>query len=335
MINNQRKIRRPLFSIAKILIAIILLWLLVHSSQINVKLFITLIQQPFIFSAVILFFLLMVCLGAWRWSILNSAQGIYLGFYKSVFVSYVGSAFNNLLPSALGGDLIRLFYVFKQAPQKKNEALLVMFSDRFLGFLAIFITISLVGITDIHIFNRQPRVFYLFLFCIAFCISTLIMFVFCVWLSHRIQLDAWLNKKLGHKTWSKPIIAFFKTLSMFRLEKWVIVKGLMISVALQLLMAFIIMVISNMMGLTALAFPNFIIAMGAIQIVNLIPITPGGVGIGEIAFANILLMLNPGVTGAYATALLAYRLISMLAYLPGLMGFIYKFRLSKESLLHA
>ncbi len=323
MLNKKRQ--RFLLPLAKIAISILLLWLLIHSAQIKMDLFATLIQQPILFFEVILLFLLMIVIGAWRWYILNSAQGIHLGFYKSVFATYVGAAFNNLLPSGVGGDVVRLSYVFKQAPQKKNEAVLTVFSDRVLGFLAIFITICFVGIANIHFISHQPRVFYLFLFCAAFCIGTLTIFILCIWLSNRIQLSAWLYKRLGNHSWSKPIISFFETLSIFRVEKMVVVKGLMISVVVQLLMTVAITMIANMMGLPAVAFSSYIIAMGITQIVNLIPLTPGGVGVGEIAFANILLILNPGANAAYATVLLAYRLISMLAYLPGVIGFIPKF----------
>ena len=306
--------QRILFPLAKIIIAILLIWMLIHSAQIKMDLLVSLIQQPILFFEVILLFLFMIVIGAWRWYVLNSAQGIHLGFYKSVFATYVGAAFNNLLPSGVGGDVVRLSFVFKQAPQKKNEAVLTVFSDRVLGFLAVFITICFVGIANIHIISHQPRVFYLFLFCAAFCIGILTTFILCVWLSNRIQLSTWLNKRLGHRSWSKPIISFFETLSIFRVEKMVVVKGLMISVAVQLLMTVAITMIATMMGLPSVPFSSYIIAMGITQIVNLIPLTPGGVGVGEIAFANILLILNPGVNAAYATVLLAYRLISMLAY---------------------
>src|SRR5579862_87593 len=98
--------QRHFFVITKVLIAILLLWLLVHSALIKMDLFFTLIQQPVLFVAVILLFLLMIVIGASRWYVLNSAQDIHLGFYRSVFATYVGAAFNNILPSSVGGDVV-------------------------------------------------------------------------------------------------------------------------------------------------------------------------------------------------------------------------------------
>ena len=43
------------------------------------------------------------------------------------------------------------------------------------------------------------------------------------------------------------------------------------------------------------------VVIGVTQIVNLIPIAPGGFGVGEAAFAKVLTLMNPGVLGFYAT----------------------------------
>src|SRR5262249_46299098 len=158
-------------TITKILIAILLLWLLVHTAQIKMDLLLTLIQEPILFFALILLFLLMIVIGGWRWYVLNSAQNIHLSFYKSVFATYVGAAFNNLLPSSVGGDVVHLFYVFKNVPHKKNEAILTVFSDRVLGFLAVLVTISLAGLVDIRMIHSRTNVFDLFICCIIFCLG--------------------------------------------------------------------------------------------------------------------------------------------------------------------
>ena len=315
--------RKQQLSVLKILIAIFLLWMLVHSAQIKIELLGSLIQQPLSFLAIILLFLLITVICAWRWHMLNSAQAIPLSFYKSILATYIGSAFN-ILP-VVGGDVVRLFYVFKIAPQKKSEALLTLFSDRGFGFLAVFVTIFLVGLAHTRTINEQPHIFYLFLIRAIFCISVLSIFILCIWLTHRFQFSAWLEKRIGHHKWSALIITFFTTLGLFRISKSVFIKGLTISIINQIMMTVTIMSIVVMMDLPALSFTDFLIAMGITQIVNLIPLTPGGVGVGEMAFTNTLLILHPGTSAAYATAFFAYRLISMLTYLPGVILFIPKF----------
>jgi uncharacterized protein (TIRG00374 family) len=317
--------RKHQLSIFKILIAIVLLFLLTHTAQIKMELLATLIRQPLSFLSIILFFFMITLIGAWRWYVLNCAQVIPLGFYKSIIATYVGAAFNNLLPSGVGGDVVRLFYVFKIAPQKKSDALLALFSDRGFGFLAVFVTICVVGLVHARAVNNDPHIFYLFLVCSIFCLCVLSGFILCVWLTHRFQFSAWVEKYIGHRKWAAPIISFLKTLGLFRISISVFIKCLAISILNQTMLTITIMSIVAMMGLPLLSFTDFLIAMGITQIVNLIPLTPGGIGVGEMAFANILLVLNPGASGAYATAFFAYRLISMLAYLPGLIVFIPKF----------
>lgn len=320
-----KRIKFPIIPTVKILIAITILYLLVKSTQINISLFISLLQKPLLLFEVICLLLVMTLAAGWRWYLLNSAQEINLGFNKTIIATYVGSAFNNVLPGAVAGDIVRLFYVFKEFPQQKGRALLTLFSDRIMGFLAIFITISIVSIINFQFFSQQPHVLHLILICIAFGMCAITGFVFCLWLAKHMQVAAWLHKYFGYKKWCKSIISFFETLSIFQFKKNIIIKSVIISVMTQLLMVCAIMSIANIMGLPQLAFSHYVIAMGVTQVVNLIPITPGGLGIGEMAFANILLLLNPGISAAYATVLFAYRVISIITYMPGAVYYVPRF----------
>src|SRR3990167_11167828 len=90
------------------------------------------------------------------------------------------------------------------------------------------------------------------------------------------------------------------------------------SILIQLCMLLTIILIADMMGFQQIHPIDYLIAIGVTQIANLIPATPGGLGIGEAAFSNIILLLNPSIPAAYATIFLAYRIIGVLVYLPGI-----------------
>jgi glycosyltransferase 2 family protein len=58
-------------------------------------------------------------------------------------------------------------------------------------------------------------------------------------------------------------------------------------------------------------------------VANALPLTPNGIGIGEAAFDQICRWLEPVPSGAaYSSIFFAYRTISMLASLPGLVSFV-------------
>ena len=58
-------------------------------------------------------------------------------------------------------------------------------------------------------------------------------------------------------------------------------------------------------------------------IANSLPVTPGGLGIGEGAFASACIMLAPqAAQAAYGTIFLAFRCVFMLSSLPGLVAYL-------------
>jgi uncharacterized membrane protein YbhN (UPF0104 family) len=60
-------------------------------------------------------------------------------------------------------------------------------------------------------------------------------------------------------------------------------------------------------------------AISITQIANLLPFTPGGFGIGEIAFSKSISLFTQNFQASYATIFIAYRLIGLILYLPSIM----------------
>jgi len=71
-----------------------------------------------------------------RWRILLKAQGISARVYYLIKSFMVSTFFNNLLPSTIGGDVIRVYDTWRLGVPK-GSALAVILVDRFLGLLAL------------------------------------------------------------------------------------------------------------------------------------------------------------------------------------------------------
>ena len=84
--------------------------------------------------------------------------------------------------------------------------------------------------------------------------------------------------------------------------------------------------IARMMNMPEISLLDYGLALAITQIVNLIPVAPGGLGLGEIAFANTLLSLHPEMMAAYATIFVAFRLFGLICYLPGIIFYIFSFK---------
>jgi glycosyltransferase 2 family protein len=72
-----------------------------------------------------------------RWQILLRIQGISIGWLRAAAIVMIGLFFNQFLPGGVGGDAMRLYFIFKEAPGKKVGAALSVVMDRLFGLLTI------------------------------------------------------------------------------------------------------------------------------------------------------------------------------------------------------
>jgi uncharacterized protein (TIRG00374 family) len=151
-----------------------------------------------------------------------------------------------------------------------------------------------------------------------------------MFLPGQLKLSQWLNQRFPHHRLTQLILSFLAAVHIYQKNKMVIVECLAASLLVQMLVASATALIAKMLGFSSLAFSHYLLAVGITQIVNLIPLTPGGIGIGETAFAHILLLFNPSVHAAFATIFFVYRLISLLTYLPGALCYLPKILFFKK-----
>lgn len=72
-----------------------------------------------------------------RWQMLLRVQGITLSWLRAGGIVLVGLFFNMFLPGLVGGDVVRLYYVFKSTRGRKTRAVLSVAMDRLFGLLSI------------------------------------------------------------------------------------------------------------------------------------------------------------------------------------------------------
>lgn len=89
-----------------------------------------------IFGAALGLYLLSQLVFVARWYLLLRVQGIYISFWAAVRLHFLGLFYNNCLPSSVGGDFLRAWYVTKHT-DKKLEAFLSVFVDRAVGLFGM------------------------------------------------------------------------------------------------------------------------------------------------------------------------------------------------------
>ena len=108
---------------------------------------------------------------SFRWRYLLQVQGIHLTTLKTGFMVMIGIFFNQFLPASTGGDMIKVFYIMKQAPDRKARAALSIGLDRILGLIAILgVTMLLVPLEFQRLFANNDIKFFIIALGLILCL---------------------------------------------------------------------------------------------------------------------------------------------------------------------
>lgn len=316
--------KRHILGIVKIGFALIVLWYLSHKSFLDFHLLKLVFFSPYWITLIAVLYITVVIVSAWRWKKLLNVQHIPLNLSQTITPTYLGIAFNNLLPGGIGGDFYRCYFLFKQYPDKRSAIMLSILFDRLIGLMGVFILVAGFTIFDSKLANLHRYALYIFSTSCIFLFG----FVFLLYFSNIMQKFNFINQlksRFHHKSWYRVFISLSDAIATYKNNKLDIIKCILSSVLIQILIVITCRCLANIMNFPTISFPDYAIALGLTQIVNLIPISPGGFGVGEAAFAKIIQLLNPGMIGTFATIFLAYRVIGLLLYLPALSVFLFKF----------
>lgn len=83
-----------------------------------------------------------ICSGI-RWQLLLRVQGIALSWARVFMLLLVGVFFNFIIPGGTGGDVVKVFYLLKETPGRRAQALLSVLVDRLIGIFAL---IAMAGV---------------------------------------------------------------------------------------------------------------------------------------------------------------------------------------------
>jgi uncharacterized protein (TIRG00374 family) len=257
-------------------------------------------------------------IAAWRWHILLRSQGLDLHLWHTIRIVAMGAFFATFLPGSAGGDLVRGVYIYQASHGRRTSALLSIFIDRLIG-LGAFVIFGVVATLTRPWQSYGIFEYSIFIFAVLFVIGILTLFVF----GHRIaRLVNRLFTKRSHRL-ALIIEDAGDALHQYSRAWRRVVACLCISLVIVFIIAICVVTIAAAMQFGGLSATEYGIAGVYAMIANSLPFTPGGLGIGEGAFASACVALEPTVTGIpYGTIFLVLRCVIVLSTLPGLVAYL-------------
>ena len=270
--------------------------------------------------------LLLVGLGmtGWRLCLLMKPSGFDLSVWSSLKLTLIGTFFNICLPGATGGDAIRIYYAMDGNHGRKTEVATILLFDRIIGMFALLILpLLMVPLYPDHIMGLEVLggLLWSALGLAGLIFGVVMISIFTDIRKWSIFSWIWRNEYFG-----AYVFRIIETIRVYRHVPFVMLAATGISLVIHTLTLGVILLIiyavnaENFSWLLCVAIPIGLLA-------NALPITPGGLGVGEAAFDMLFRYLN--FSGG-AEALLGWRLLMVAA---GLLGLFFYLR-GKEQFVH-
>lgn len=283
-------------------------------------------------AAAIAFYFLVQTISAYRWYLLLKPLDIDISFPKTLSLYFLGMYFNFFLPSAIGGDVFKVYYLNKETGRLSASTASV-FVDRDIGMGGLLLAATLVaayGGTRIPPENGLLLAPVFGLIGLAFVAANLALFYRPSYkLLHRL-LSLFRMKKADEK-----VERLFDSVNSYR-GKWRLgLVTLLISLGVQAGCAFVNMLAAGSIGLhTQHGWIDYMVFIPAIGLIGMIPLSVNGAGWREASY--ILLFQSAGVETHQAAALSVLWLgIIVVTSLPGGIIYIARSGRSKQRLAEA
>lgn len=266
-------------------------------------------------AAVFLYVLVTAVAAALRWRMLLRTQGIPVSAREATALTFLGNFFNQVVPGGLvGGDVIKSVYAAR-GREKAAHAVVSVFVDRLLGLFGtvILACVALAPRFDDPRFHGHALVAYGIL--VGGTLGGAAV------LSRRVRaalrMEAWVPRV--------PFVGSFlvevdQAVLSFRERKSVILAGIGISVLIHAGWCGANALLGHMLGVD-LEVSAWFAVIPPILIVAVVPLLPGGWGLGEASYVFFLGLVGVPAAPALAISVLG-RSIQMLCALPGGIVFL-------------
>ena len=262
-----------------------------------------------------------ILLVAARWRLLLHGQGLHLTWRAALSLTMIGVMFNAVIPGSVSGDLVKAYYVAREASGRRALAVATILMDRIIGLACLAAVASAGVLWNRHIVFANPTLAALSLFALGGCAAG------CAGLFGAVAAGATVLSVAQRLPARLPlrgvIVQVAEVVAAYRNQGRRLLAAFLMSVPVHLLGCATMLVCLHAVGearsvpasLVLFAFPLGMLAIS-------VPITPAGVGVGQAAFYAICNMAVPGSGAAGANAFTVFQAVVIPLYLLGLFPYL-------------
>lgn len=256
------------------------------------------INYFYVFGSILLTFILNAS-SALKWKMLLASREIEISFWRVYAFYNIGKFFNLILPTSMGGDVVRIFQL-GQFTGKKHTAAASVIVERFTGLMTLILFATVAVIINAKLFNQNWLTISLGLGVVG------IMFISWLVLSQRAYkfIEKYLGSRIKYLSdILTKIDKIRRPVMEYKNDRKAIVWALINSIIFQFLVVLNVW-ISALAFSSEIDFVTCLVAVPIILFIMNIPLSIGGIGLMEFGFVFTfsLFFISPSLS--LSTALL-------------------------------
>ncbi len=233
-----------------------------------------------------------------RWWRLLRFEGCRVSWVTAFRFTYIGLFFNSFIPGLNGGDVARAIAVVRDQPENRTSALMTVLVDRALGLVAMVLMATAVVLMGDH--RLDPLKVPVAGFC-ALMLAGLALYV-TPWARRLVRFDALLAKLPGGERLARLDGSARRLLG----HPGEVAIALLLSFGNHATNAAAVIASARALG-SALGVSDWLTVMTISNTLAAVPISPGGLGVGEVLFGSLAALLGGAYVVGVATSIL-YRI---------------------------
>lgn len=255
----------------------------------------------------------LILVSSLKWQVLLRSKAITVSLPRLFGLYMVGNFFNHVLPTNVGGDVIRGFKLGKHTG-KREEALASVFMERLTGLTALLVFVVLALVLNVEFLGNQTL-------SVALAVAVL-GYLGVVWLAFDRRPLAVFTNRLR----ARPVIALALTCRRVQdtIRSYSRARAMWLPVMTLSVVFYLLAIVNVYLGCLAFSSPVSVMSIGIavpmILLISMTPISLGGIGIQE--WGYVVVFEHLGLSGSLGLSV-ALLIRAKGVFIGGLGGLVY------------
>jgi uncharacterized protein (TIRG00374 family) len=321
---------RRLTAWARLALGVAILVALYYFGFLDIRALAPLRHAPLTVAAAAFLSLATLPIATWRWAILLRAQFLAVPLLPLLRVICISTFIGQVSFGPTSADAVRAIYAWRLLGSARGRIAVSVLADRALGLFSL---LAVTAATTVLRWERVREVPELRLVPTSLLACLAGAAIACATLLVAPSLLR-LNLPRLHRYPRLQRLAaqIHDVLLAFRTRPAALGAALLLSFVIHILMITGFLLIAQSLAVGDVTLLDVAVAAPLAMVANILPFTPGGLGVGEAAFEQICRWLAPTATlsAPYASIFFVFRAVSLVMVIPGAIAFVLHQHASRQ-----